>query len=148
MVSMLILGFTALGMQSFAAAGMLSCSPTVLKSDSTLILRFKLPHPGELAIRAPDGTYYFLAYDPGAGIPPGLTPIADKESFRKMSELALPVGRAMGSPWLYGRESNELIFKEPGVYMVTLAEVLETDAKQPEFYCKVILKPARPKKPR
>jgi hypothetical protein len=147
-ISMLILGFTALGMQSFATARMLSCSPTVLKSYSTLMLRFEQPHPAELAIRTPGGTDYFLAYDHHPAMPPGQTPIADKESFRKMSELVLPVGSAMGSPLVYGREFNELIFREPGVYTVTLAEVIQTDAKQPEYYCKVTLKPALPKKPR
>jgi hypothetical protein len=42
---------------------MLDCRPHALLAAGTLTLRFAFPHPGELAVRGPDGTWYFLVYD-------------------------------------------------------------------------------------
>jgi hypothetical protein len=144
-VSKLIVEFCMLGLTSNAAAQskqtqMLSCSPRILTSGSKLTLRFKLPHPVELAIVAPDGTWFFLVNED-----PGQKFLVDTDSFRKLSRLELPVATAIARPFIYGREAEERIFQKPGVYQVILGENLETDADVPDYRCQVTLRlPARP----
>jgi hypothetical protein len=113
---------------------MLSCSPSILTETSTLTLRFKLPHPAELAIVAPDGTYFFLALDDEGAL-------MDTESFGKLSKLDLPVATAMARPFIYGRDEDERIFQKPGVYEIRLSDNLETDAPIPIYQCRVTFRP-------
>jgi len=109
--------------------------------DDTLVLRFRIPHPQELAIRAPDGTPYFLVYEPDESLPSGWRPVVDKASFRNMSEMHLQVATAQGTPWVAGRKENENVFTKPGKYEVVLTDVLESDAGHPRFRCQVSLSP-------
>ena len=130
--------------QSTAADGppsrkVLTCEPRQLGWNDTLVLRFALPHPEELAIRGPDRMVYFLVYEPDASLPPGWKPIVDKVSFKTMSELRLPVATAKGTPWAVGRTENELIFGKPGTYEVVLTDVLESDTARPVFRCRITL---------
>jgi hypothetical protein len=113
---------------------MLTCSPRTLTETSTLTLRFKLPHPAELSISAPDGTYFFLALDHERAL-------MDKESFSKLSKLDLSVATAKVRPWIYGRDEDERIFQKPGVYEIQLSDNLETDAPVLTYQCKVTFRP-------
>src|SRR5438105_4842561 len=99
---------------------MLSCQPQMLTSKGTLTLRFRFPHPGELAIRAPDGTWFFLVYDQDDASATQLRPLLDKEGFRRLRELTLPAATTLGSAWVAGRDKNELIFSHSGKYEVVL----------------------------
>jgi hypothetical protein len=119
---------------------MLSCSPAILPDNGSLILHFALPHPTELSIEAPDGTIYFMVYDRNDTTPAGQTPLIQKASFGKMTELKLDVARAMGSPLVYGRNSNERVFRTPGTYKIVLADNIQSDADQDVYRCKVTLK--------
>jgi hypothetical protein len=112
------------------------CSPTLLRPGDTLTLSMSLPHPAELAVRHPDGTPFFLVYEPGSSVPSGWRPLYSKEAFRKMGEVTLKVDRVMGTPWVGGRDSNEPIFTVAGVYVFTLTEVLETE-DLPLYQCTV-----------
>lgn len=112
----------------------LSCSPKTLKSGDTLILRFRMPHPKELAILAPDRrVWYFLVYQPSESTP---MPIIDKARFAGMHELRLPVSTARGVPWVAGKNSSEIIFQQAGKYEVVLTDILETEGL-PSFRCTV-----------
>lgn len=127
------------GADAAPSAKVLTCEPTKLGRNDTLVLRFAVPHPHELAIRGPDRMFYFLVYEPAASNPRGWKPIVDKASFKTMSELRLPVATAQGTPWVVGKERNERIFSKPGTYEVILTDVLESDAGRPVFRCRVTL---------
>ena len=134
--------------QSAAADGppsgkVLTCEPRQLGWNDTLVLRFALPHPQELAIRGPDRMFYFLVYEPNASLPPGWKPTVDKASFKTMSELRLPVATAKATPWAAGKTENELIFSKPGTYEVILTDILESDAGRPAFRCRITLSSRR-----
>jgi hypothetical protein len=116
----------------------LSCEPKRISSNDTLILRFRMPHPGELAIRAPGNIWYFLVYDPDESSPP---PIVDKASFARMSEMRLPVATARGIRW-QGDGKNEVMFQESGTYEVVLTNTLETE-DVPAFRCKLAFRKGR-----
>jgi hypothetical protein len=116
------------------AAAPLSCDPNKVSADDTLILRFRMPHPAELAIRAPGNTWFFLVYDPGPdkSTPP---PIVDRASFAKMPEMRLPVATARGVQWEADKKT-QLIFQHSGTYEVVLTNWLESEGV-PSFRCKV-----------
>src|SRR5438045_3531043 len=92
---------------------MLSCLPQHLNIEQTLVLRFGAGHPAELGVHAPDGTPFFLVYDRDKSLAVELRPIVDKDVFRRLRELRLPVATASASPWVVGREKNEQIFAKP-----------------------------------
>lgn len=121
-------------------SNVLSCSPAVLTESGTLSLRFSIPHPAELSIEAPDGTVYFVVYERNETTPRGQSPLVDKASFRKMAELNLEISTAMGSPLVYGRDSNERIFRKAGKYKIVLADNIQSDADQDVYRCQVTLK--------
>jgi hypothetical protein len=85
----------------------LSCEPKQISSRDTLVLRFRIPHPAELAIRVPRNVWYFLVYDPDKSTP---QPIVDRSSFAKMSEMRLPVATARGVRWDV-EHKTEVIFR-------------------------------------
>ena len=114
------------------SAAPLSCELKKISADDTLILRFRMPHPAELAIRAPGNIWYFLVYDPDKSSP---APIVDKASFAKMSEMRLPVATARGIRW-EGDGKNEVMFQQSGTYEVILTNILETE-DVPAFRCKI-----------
>src|SRR5919201_202877 len=139
----LLLAIVVLCMEQSAGADVassdkvLTCEPRKVGRNDTLVLRFAVPHPQELAIRAPDRMFYFLVYEPSASDPPGWKPIVDKTSFKAMTELRLQVATAQGTPWAVSKKGNEVIFSKPGNYEVILTDVLESDAGRPVFRCHV-----------
>jgi predicted Zn-dependent protease len=114
----------------------LKCAPRVLGSRDTLVLSMSMPHPAELAITHPDGTPFFLVYEPDAHSRAESMPLYAREAFRGLREVKLTVADAIGTPWVAGRETNERIFTAPGVYEFRLTETLETEGL-PIYRCKV-----------
>ena len=120
----------------------LKCAPRVVSSGDTVVLSMAMPHPAELAVTHPDGTPFFLVYQPDAHPLAGSAPLQTKEAFRRLREIKLRVADATGSPWVAGREANERIFTAPGVYEFRLTEILETE-DLPVYRCKVRYNGAR-----
>jgi hypothetical protein len=116
---------------------MLSCRPVLIAPGGKLTLHFATPHPAELAVEAPDGTYFAL--EPRTGSP-DQRPLVDKPSFKRMTDLQLDVSGAQGSPWAFGRNTNATIFTLPGKYKFVLADILETDAPEEVYRCVVTLR--------
>jgi hypothetical protein len=117
----------------------LACTPAVLRAGDTLTVRLGRPHPGELAVVAPDGTYFVLAsaalerqYADSAGA--GLIPA---EAFARMDRLALGTRDAAALPYVHGRARNERIFRTAGTYELRLADNLFTDAGGEVHVCRV-----------
>ena len=124
---------------SGSAPAELRCAPKVVQLSDTLVLTMSLPHHSELAVRHPDGTPFFLVYNPGRGVPIGWKPLISKAEFRAQRELRFKVSDLTGTPWVAGRDANERVFTIPGDYVFVLTEVLETDADYPTQTCKVRL---------
>jgi hypothetical protein len=95
-----------------------------------------VPHGGDLAVRAPDGTDFFVVYqahDEGTGA----APLMDPDEFIKVGQLELITDKTKARPWVYGRDKNELIFTRSGWYSVRLSENLQTDDGTPVYQCRV-----------
>jgi hypothetical protein len=114
----------------------LKCAPRALGSGDTLVLSMSMPHPAELAVTHPDGTPFFLVYDPDSDTRADSGPLYPKDTFRRLREVRLRVAEATGTPWVGGREKNERIFTTPGIYEFRLTEILETE-DLPIYRCTV-----------
>jgi hypothetical protein len=114
----------------------LRCSPQKLLRGDTLTLDMATPHGGELAVRAPDGTDFFVIFRPHV-IGPAARPLMDPERFMKFGQLRLVTDGIKARPWEYGRKENEFIFTKTGWYEVRLSENLMSDDESPLHTCKV-----------
>ena len=114
----------------------LKCSPQKLFRGDILLLDMLTPHGGNLAVRTPDGTDFFVVYDPHEESA-AARPLIDPEEFMKLAQLKLVTDKTKAKPWVYGRDKNELIFTRTGWYAVRLSENLETDDGTPVYQCRV-----------
>lgn len=106
----------------------LSCMPAELRPGDTLTLRLTLPHGKSLHVLAPDRTPYIVIFH-GEGqrdrslrrslVPP--------DSFARMTELKLDTRAARAGVWVFGRDTNETLFRAPGTYRMIVGDDLETD---------------------
>jgi hypothetical protein len=120
----------------------LRCSPDKVGLTGTVTLTMSMPHPRELAVVHPDGTQFFLVYEPDADQPKTLTPLFSREEFARLRQVQLRVQDAKGSPWVAERVANEPIFTAPGNYIFMLADTLESESL-PVYSCSVRLKDER-----
>jgi hypothetical protein len=126
---------TVLGSAAHAATKpSIRCTPTVVHEEDTLTLVMSIPHPAELAVSDPEGTPFFLVYDPDPGRSRS-RPLYSKEQFRPMRVVRLNVADATGTPWVADR-SNERLFTKLGTYRFQMTEVLETEGL-PVYQCTV-----------
>lgn len=103
-------------------AKVLSCSPSVLGPNETLVLRLGPKHGSELAIRRlQDETSYFLVIgSPPAEIKPLMTP----EAFSRAKEIKIPADYE-AVPWASDSKKSP-IFSKPGKYVVQVSDNLES----------------------
>lgn len=106
----------------------LGCSPSTVRSDSTLVLRMETPHGASLYIGAPDGTLYLVVFH-GQGQPDRAArrSLMPPETFAQMKELRVKVGTLTGGAWVFGRDTNEVVFRDRGTYRVRVGNDMETD---------------------
>lgn len=106
----------------------LSCAPEVVGQRDTLRLTMGIPHGATFHIGAPDGTPFIVVFhgegDPDRGQRRSLVP---PDSFAKLTRLDLPVGELKAGAWVFGRDTNEKVFVQPGFYRLRVGSDMETD---------------------
>jgi hypothetical protein len=110
-------------------ASTLSCTPTELSDNDTLLLSLPASHGPYLAVQAPDSTLYFVVFPTsGDSSPKARMSLMPSDSFVARRRLSLPVWKLRAVPWVFGRDTTEVVFARPGAYRVLVAHDLETDA--------------------
>ena len=106
----------------------LTCAPDTVGPDDVLILRMRQPHGSSLHVGAPDGTPYIVIFH-GAGEPDrgARRSLMAPAAFTQLTELRLGVRTMTGGVWIFGRDTNEVVFRAPGVYRVRVGNDMETD---------------------
>ncbi len=99
-------------------------SPVNLSPGDKLTLKMPLPHPGNLAIRSPEGRMYYL-HDPASKVFMELA-----QDFSEVNEVKLEVSRLTAAYWSDGEKKHGLVFKTPGKYMVYIADDLELEPEE------------------
>jgi hypothetical protein len=119
----------------------LTCSPTTVGPDSILVLRMRLPHGSSLHIGSPDKTPYLVVFH-GEGQPDRTArkSLMSPQAFEQLTEVRLAVRTLTGGVWMFGRDTNEVVFRAPGVYRVRVGNDMETDG--PDYAeCLVTFRP-------
>lgn len=106
----------------------LTCAPETVGPNDALILRMQTPHGASLHIGGPDGTPYLVVFH-GEGQPDrgARRSLMKPEAFAQLTELRLLVRTMTGGVWVFGRDTNEVVFRAPGVYRIRVGNDMETD---------------------
>lgn len=113
-----------------------ACNSPVRAHD-TLTIRMPQPHGQYLAIKYPDGHFYYVVY-PTSGVP-GRVSLMESTAFRSLNEIRLVVGETKGTPWIYQRDVPEPLLAKPGKYRIMVNDNMGTDVESssPEYSCQV-----------
>ena len=119
----------------------LSCLPTVMSREDTLQMRLTRPHGATFHIAAPDGTQFIVVFHGEGQRDRGQRrSLMPPDSFAKLTRLDLPVGTLTAGVWVFGRDTNEKVFVQPGFYRLRVGSDMETDG--PRYAeCVVRLRP-------
>ena len=105
----------------------LTCTPEIGAND-TLRVRMTRPHGAAFHIGAPDGTPYIVVFhgegDRDRGARKSLMP---PDVFERVTRLDLPPRTFRAGVWVFGRDTNELVFTVPGTYRLRVGSDMETD---------------------
>jgi hypothetical protein len=106
----------------------LTCEPSRVRASDTLVMRMPVPHGPTFHISAPDQTPFIVVFH-GEGQPDRTQrrSLLAPDDFRTMSELRLHVGTLKAGVWVFGRDTNELVFTRPGMYRLRVGSDMETD---------------------
>jgi hypothetical protein len=117
----------------------LGCTPKSFGPRDTLTLRMETPHGGEMVLTTPDHITYELVYgQPIEGKKNySLAPI---EAFKSMSMLKVSADIRM-PPSVYGRDTAETVFSQPGQYVIAMGVNLHSDHADRPYICRVTFLP-------
>ena len=119
----------------------LACAPSVIGARDTLRLTMTLPHGPTFHIATPDGTPVIVVFHGEGGRDRGQRrSLVSPDSFAKLTRLDLPVDSLRAGVWVFGRDTNERVFVQPGFYRLRVGSDMETDG--PRYAeCVVRLRP-------
>jgi hypothetical protein len=106
----------------------LRCTPAVLRRGDVLTMNMSLPHGPTFHARSPDGTTYIVVFH-GEGSPDRTRrrSLMPPDSFSRVTELRLDPSVLTAGVLVFGRDTNELLFRTPGVYRLLVGSDMETD---------------------
>ena len=114
----------------------LECAPKVFVRGDTITLRMEVPHGEYLGVTQPNGTPFYLI-NPHPGKPPDSS-LVPSETFTTMPTIRLAAD-VRAKPLVYGRDTLETVFHEPGTYVVEIGSNLQSDLGSQIHKCSVRL---------
>jgi len=113
-----------------------SCKPKSLSPRDTVTFRMEIPHGDYLTVLTPANVSYYFVY-PQPGMPTRQYSIVPSEAFKTMSTLKVP-GDVRLPPRIYSKDTiPEVVFSQPGQYIVKMGENLESDHTGPPYICRL-----------
>ena len=125
------------GADTSVGSAAFQCAPKVFSRRDTITLRMKTPHGEYLAVNQPNGTIFYLIYPHPEPSDPVL------ESSEAFVEIPTIRFRAdlKARPRVYGRDTLEAVFREPGEYVLRIGHKLESERASEIHKCTVRLVP-------
>ena len=108
-------------------------SKNLYKND-TLSITLPIPHPKELAVKTPNGKWFYLHVE-NEGDSEMLMP---KEEFAKLKRLDLDTGKLEARYWDDGKAMRGKVFVETGAYLIYMADNLETEPDNTLHFSSII----------
>ncbi|HYC52319.1 MAG TPA: hypothetical protein VEB19_14500 [Gemmatimonadaceae bacterium] len=105
-----------------------TCEPATVSAEDTLTIRMTRPHGKSFHVLAPDGTPYIVVFHGEGQADRGQRrSLVPPDSFGKLTEITLNTKSARAGVWVFGRDTNEALFRAPGTYRLIVGDDLETD---------------------
>jgi hypothetical protein len=114
----------------------LQCAPTVITRRDTITLRMENPHGEYLEVTQPNGTLFYLIY-PHPREPPNYL-LMSSEAFTEMPTIRF-LADVRSKPRIYGRDTLEPVFQEPGKYVLMIGSNLESERGSQIHKCTIRL---------
>jgi len=102
--------------------------------NNILSITLPIPHPKELAIKAPNGTWFYLHVE-NEGADDMLMP---KEKFAALKQLNLDTAKLEARYWNDGKAMRGKVFDETGTYLIYMADNLETEPDNALYFSSLI----------
>jgi hypothetical protein len=96
---------------------------TVVEKDDIIKIRLKKSHENQLAVKTPEGKFYFIAMSPKEQ----MNAIYSSEEFQNLKSIELNVNSLKLVPYQYQKVEKERVFNKKGTYQFMLSENLETE---------------------
>jgi hypothetical protein len=109
------------------------CVPSKLKAGDTLLLTMATPHGGDLGLRTPKGEFFFLVFWAATPAEAALS-LVPWDVFKSMGKLSISTDLKL-APWATTKPP-QLVFDEPGIYVVLMDKNLESDAPA-RYKCRI-----------
>ena len=114
--------------------GILKFNSKNLYKGDELSISLPLPHPKELAIKSPIGTWFYLHVE-NEGDSEMLMP---KEKFAALQQLNLDTSKLEARYWDNGKAMRGKVFGETGAYLIYMADNLETEPDNTLHFSSII----------
>lgn len=114
--------------------GILKFNTKSLNKGETLIITMPVPHPKEMAIRAPDKRWYYIQVEnEGAGemLMPGT-------QFAALTKLEFDTSQLEARYWSDGKAMRGKVFTQTGEYLIYMADNLETEPENTLSFASII----------
>ena len=106
----------------------LACTPSAVGASDTLRMAMTLPHGATFHVATPDGTPFIVVFHGEGDRDRGQRKsLVSPDSFAKLTRVDLPVGTLKAGAWVFGRDTNERVFVQPGFYRLRVGSDMETD---------------------
>jgi hypothetical protein len=96
----------------------------------------EIPHGDYLTVLTPADVFYYFVY-PELASPTRKYSMVPGEAFKTMTTLKVP-GDVRLPPRIYSKDTiPEVVFSQPGQYIVKMGENLESDYTGPPYICRL-----------
>lgn len=120
--------------------GGLQCLPRVFSLRDTITLQMEAPHGEYLMVTRTDSTNFFLTY-PYPREPRNYL-LVPSETFAQMPIIRFRA-TVRAKPRIYGRDTLEPVFNQPGGYVLTIGHNLQSEASSEIYKCTIRLAPEK-----
>ncbi len=114
--------------------GILQFNSKNLYKGDKLSITMPQPHPKELAIRTPDGRWFYLHLE-NEGVGETLMP---SEQFASLQQLDFDTRQLEARYWNDGKPMHGKIFTQTGDYLIYMADNLETEPENTLSFASII----------
>jgi len=114
--------------------GILKFNSKDLYKGDMLSITLPLPHPKELAIKSPNGEWFYLHVENEGDSEMLMT----KEKFTALTKLDFNTGKLEARYWDDGKAKRGKVFIQTGAYLIYMANNLETETDNSLFFSSLI----------
>jgi hypothetical protein len=106
--------------------GKMKLSTEVLYRGDVLEVKFSTPHGANLAIKDPNGKFFYVVF-PATDAAPKLVPLVDSKKFVRLNYLRILTDQLKADPYTYGVHENQPVFTKSGTYTLIMGHNLHID---------------------